>query len=214
MLLEMKVNPGGGNEGGKQMRDSFDRAKDLIGRTIVERPFLGNNMLTDQGNTLSKLTGQLFAPLDGEYTFAMAADDRGVLFIDGQQIVFAKGAPGDIRFNGKITLTRGGHEMIIYTLDKGSIARVLDPEVIVHESWRLASKKRSSTTREYLGAVLDLDALRQGRGEFETSDAFYKYWRAYPFKVGRSVSDQLNKILNPPPPKPPKKNRVKKAPLT
>lgn len=86
--------------------------------------------------------------------------------------------------------------VIIYTLDTATMARVKDPEVIVHESWRLASKQRSSTTREYLGAVMDLDDLRLGKGEFDTSDAFYKYWRSYNFKVGRAVAKQLEKMLS------------------
>jgi hypothetical protein len=41
----------------------------------------------------------------------------------------------------------------------------------------------------------DLDALREGKGEFETEEAFYKYWRAYKFKVGNAVKNQLQKML-------------------
>ena len=119
MLLEMKIFPGGGIDNFKQLRDAFDRAKDSVGKAIVERPFLGNNVLGDQQQTVSKLTGQLFAPMDGEYQFALAADDRGALLIDGKQIVFAHGAPGDIRFNGKTNLTRGPHEIVIYHVDVG-----------------------------------------------------------------------------------------------
>ncbi|MGM9484910.1 type II restriction endonuclease [Roseateles sp. NT4] len=84
--------------------------------------------------------------------------------------------------------------LVIYTLDTNSLSRVTDLEVIVQESWKVASKQRSSTTREYLGAVLDLKALREGRGEFSTRDEFYKYWRAYGFKVGRAVANQLAKL--------------------
>lgn len=85
--------------------------------------------------------------------------------------------------------------IIIYTLDHGSVSRAQDVEIIVHESWRLASKQRSSTTREYLGAVTDLAALREGRGEFASADEFYKYWRSYDFKVGKAVGKQLEKLL-------------------
>ena len=53
-----------------------------------------------------------------------------------------------------------------YTLNPESLARVEDLEIIVQEPWRIASKERSSTTREYIGAVTSLDDLRVGRGAF------------------------------------------------
>ncbi|WYK06257.1 type II restriction endonuclease [Cereibacter sphaeroides f. sp. denitrificans] len=83
----------------------------------------------------------------------------------------------------------------IYTLDEARHGRILDLELIVQEAWRLGSKQRSSTTREYIGAVDDIDRLRKGLGDFETEEAFYKFWRNYNFKVGASVSKQLAKLL-------------------
>lgn len=83
----------------------------------------------------------------------------------------------------------------VYTLDESIPARVRDLELVVHESWRIASRQRSSTTREYIGAVKDLDDLRGGQGEFDTADEFYEYWRAFPFKIGRVVQRQLDKAL-------------------
>jgi len=83
----------------------------------------------------------------------------------------------------------------IYTLDLDSKARVTDLEVIVAEPWRIASKQRSSTTREYIGAVQALDALREGRGEFAAESEFYKFWRRYQFKIGRVVQQQLDRLL-------------------
>jgi hypothetical protein len=83
----------------------------------------------------------------------------------------------------------------IYRLDVGYRGRVHDLELIVHEPWRIASKERSSTTREYLGAVTNIAALREGLGEFESEAAFYKYWRAYPFRVPKAVERQLEKAL-------------------
>ena len=56
--------------------------------------------------------------------------------------------------------------LMIYTLNPDSNARVEDLEIIVQEPWRIASKMRSSTTREYIGAVTSLDALRTGEGAF------------------------------------------------
>lgn len=83
----------------------------------------------------------------------------------------------------------------IYTLDESIPGRIRDLELLVHEPWRIASKQRSSTTREYIGAVQNLDDLRKGRGTFATEEAFYKYWRAFRFKIGPTVQQQLDKLL-------------------
>lgn len=83
----------------------------------------------------------------------------------------------------------------IYTLNPAVSSRVDNLELIVQEPWVIGSRQRSSTTREYIGAVLGLDDLRQGRGEFRTEAEFYKYWRAYNFNVGKAVRNQLNKLL-------------------
>lgn len=83
----------------------------------------------------------------------------------------------------------------VYTLNPHTTARVDDLELIVQQPWRIASKQRSSTTREYIGAVQNIAALREGRGEFDTPEAFYSYWRRYRFTIGRAVQAQLDKLL-------------------
>lgn len=83
----------------------------------------------------------------------------------------------------------------IYTLNEESVGRIEDLELITHETWRIGSKQRSSTTREYIGAVVSIEDLRAGKGEFETEEAFYAYWKKFPFKIGRSVQQQLDKLL-------------------
>lgn len=83
----------------------------------------------------------------------------------------------------------------VYRLDVDYRGRVRDLELFVHEPWQIASRQRSSTTREYIGALTEVTALREGRGEFETEAAFYKYWRAYPFRVPKAVERQLQKAL-------------------
>jgi len=83
----------------------------------------------------------------------------------------------------------------IYTLDETLPGRITDLELLVKEPWRIASRQRSSTTREYIGAVQRLEDLREGNGEFETEEAFYKFWRAYPFSIGKAVAKQLDKLL-------------------
>ncbi|MBO9533551.1 MAG: hypothetical protein J7513_11325 [Solirubrobacteraceae bacterium] len=83
----------------------------------------------------------------------------------------------------------------IYTLDEQLHGRVTDLNLLVTEPWRIASRQRSSTTREYIGAVMKLDDLFAGRGEFETEAEFYAYWRKFPFKIGRAAQQQLDKLL-------------------
>ncbi|WP_203935181.1 type II restriction endonuclease [Virgisporangium ochraceum] len=83
----------------------------------------------------------------------------------------------------------------VYTLNDRLPHRVDNLELIVQEPWRIASRSRSSMTREYIGAVTDLDALRHGRGEFDTPEAFYRYWRAFHFKISEQVQRQYQKAL-------------------
>ena len=83
----------------------------------------------------------------------------------------------------------------LYDLEPTRHSRVSDLELIVNQTWRIASKQRSSTTREYLGAVNDIAALRRGAGEFETPESFYTYWRRFNFRIGRAVQQQLDRLL-------------------
>ena len=95
----------------------------------------------------------------------------------------------------------------IYTLDESLPGRITDLELLVREPWRIASKQRSSTTREYIGAVQRLEHLRESNGEFDTEEAFYKFWRAYRFTIGPSVQQQLDKLLKQDAPDKPGKRR-------
>lgn len=83
----------------------------------------------------------------------------------------------------------------IYTLAEKSASRVRDLELIVQPAWKIASRQRSSTTREYIGAVQDIEALSNGKGEFATPEEFYRYWHKYKFKIGGVVQKQLDKLL-------------------
>jgi hypothetical protein len=83
----------------------------------------------------------------------------------------------------------------IYTLNEATTSRIDDLEIIVQPPWKIASRQRSSTTREYIGAVQEIAALREGRGEFQGEAAFYEYWRKYRFKIGPAVQHQLDKLL-------------------
>lgn len=114
----------GNHNNPKQLKQAFDGAKPVLGLSMIEHPFIGYNPSTDEQRTISRYTGRLFAPLDGEYTFAMAADDRGALYLNDKLVVEARGAVGDTRFNGKINLTRGQHDFVLYHADFGGEFRL------------------------------------------------------------------------------------------
>lgn len=48
---------------------------------------------------------------------------------------------------------------------------------------------------EYIGAVIDVEALRTGQGAFRSEGEFYQYWRAFPFRIPKAVERQLEKAL-------------------
>ncbi|MGN6245741.1 MAG: type II restriction endonuclease [Motilibacteraceae bacterium] len=84
--------------------------------------------------------------------------------------------------------------IVLYTLTE-TPARVADLEVIVHEPWRIASTRRSSTTREYIGAVDSIDDLRAGRGEFGSPEDFYRFWRRYGFRTSPGVQRIYERLV-------------------
>ncbi|CAN5574910.1 hypothetical protein BH23CHL8_BH23CHL8_00760 [soil metagenome] len=69
--------------------------------------------------------------------------------------------------------------IVLYDWDDADVENV---EILVVETWRVASMKRSSTTRNYIGAVDALGDLRLERGDFSSLDDFYAYWRTLPVK--------------------------------
>ncbi len=83
----------------------------------------------------------------------------------------------------------------LYTLDSARYSRVSDIELVVQPTWMIGSRQRSSTTREYVGAINDVSALREGRGEFDSLAAFYTFWRRFNFRIGRAVQQQLDRLL-------------------
>ncbi len=68
--------------------------------------------------------------------------------------------------------------LAIYDFHKDQPERISGLQMIVHESWRIASTKRASATREYIGSVQGIEQLVAGRGEFASAEEFEAYWRA------------------------------------
>jgi hypothetical protein len=123
LMLEMRRWSGGGINGFAEIERCWERKDPLIGRTMIDRPFLGVNPFGEQQQTMLKLTGSVFAPMDGEYQFAATADDRGALYIDGKPLVYAPAAVTDIRFNKKVSLKRGRHLFEFYEINTGGDMR-------------------------------------------------------------------------------------------
>ena len=123
MLFETAAIDGGRNNTTERLAGQFDKGRP-IGAAMVDRPFVGWNPVADRGNTISRVTGRFDAPAEGEYQFALSADDRGGLLIDDKPVLYAGGFPDDIRFNTTLKLTAGAHKMTVYLADDGGDLRL------------------------------------------------------------------------------------------
>jgi hypothetical protein len=85
--------------------------------------------------------------------------------------------------------------LLLYTLNLESRGRAEDLELIVQEPWKIGSRERSSTTREYIGAVTEIERLREGRGDFASPDDFYSYWRRHPFRLSPGIQRTLTRLV-------------------
>lgn len=90
-----------------------------LGRRLIGRPYLGVNLFEGPQQTITKVSGKLNIPSAGSYGFAVSADDRGALFIDGKPVVFARHPVGDVRFQERATLDKGWHDFEFYLVDFG-----------------------------------------------------------------------------------------------
>lgn len=86
--------------------------------------------------------------------------------------------------------------IVIYEFAPAINSRIASMELIVQPTWRIASRQRSSTTREYIGAVDSIEDLKAGCGEFSSPEEFYDYWRSYPFRISRQVQRQLERLIS------------------
>jgi hypothetical protein len=68
--------------------------------------------------------------------------------------------------------------IMLFDIDvDAAMPEVSDVEHVIAETWRIASRQRSSETRNYVGAVDSLSDLRAKRGEFNSREEFEHYWR-------------------------------------
>jgi PKD repeat protein len=114
LLLETRQWSGGAVTNFKQIEQSFERSKPVLGKMMIDQVFLGYNPFGPQEQWISKFSGEITAPQEDDYFFAVAADDAGALYIDGKPLVFAPLGGADIRYHGTVHLTAGPHEFVAY----------------------------------------------------------------------------------------------------
>lgn len=147
LLFETKAVIGEAPNKPEEMLARYEQVEKVAGRRILSRPFLGSNPLGVSPPTMARLTGKLFAPETGNYTFAVAGDYRSALFIDGQATVFAKHPARDARFQETIHLDRGQHDFSLIHASGG--------EFVISVAWkRPDSQKFEVIGREFFTMVL------------------------------------------------------------
>jgi hypothetical protein len=124
LLVEFKRPAQGPKNSTADLAKLYDRSGDVIARGMIDRMFVGYNAGGIEGESIARITGTIFAPIEGEYHLALSADDRGGLRINGKDTLFAPGFPEDIRFNTTLNLKRGSHKFEYFHYDAGGDWRV------------------------------------------------------------------------------------------
>lgn len=124
LLVETKRPRRGAVQSTGDLARLFDRSGAVLARGMIDRMFVGYQPGGVEGESISRVTGTIFAPIDGEYQLALSADDRGGLRIDGKDVLFAHGFPEDTRFNTTLNLKRGSHKFEYFHHDEGGDWRV------------------------------------------------------------------------------------------
>jgi hypothetical protein len=83
---------------------------------------------------------------------------------------------------GNIMMAYGSYtaHLAVIALYDYAEATARNVELLVVEKWRVATKRRSSTTRCYIAASTLIDDLRNEVGAFSFEEEFNCYWRSHP----------------------------------
>jgi PKD repeat protein len=101
------------------IQDAWERSGNVIGETMIPEASLGFNPLGPMDHTIARISGSLFAPIDGDYIFSVFAQDFAALYLDGKPVLLASRGPADTRTRATVQLTRGPHEFVIYHVSIG-----------------------------------------------------------------------------------------------
>jgi hypothetical protein len=125
----------GPTENPKAVAELWQRgSKQPMGATFVDSAYLGVHPIAEGQRCISRATGSVEVPTDGEYTFAASADDKAAVFVDGKPLLVAHGVAGDARWSAKLDLQRGRHELVVYHVEFGG-----DTQLTV--AWRPPGEK-------------------------------------------------------------------------
>lgn len=82
---------------------------------------------------------------------------------------------------GNIMMPYGSYtaHLAVLALYDYADATARNVELLVVEKWRVATKKRSSTTRCYIAAPQRIEDLRAERGDFSSEESFNTFWRSH-----------------------------------
>ncbi|MFP4054853.1 MAG: PA14 domain-containing protein, partial [Phycisphaerae bacterium] len=114
VLMESWEYPGGQANNLKQARAVLKKADKLIGRDIRDRIFIGHNPFGPQAAVVSRFTGWLLCPVDGEYTFSCSSSNASFLLIDGVLLIDNgrwHAPQRDIRKRDRVKLKAGLHKL-------------------------------------------------------------------------------------------------------
>ncbi len=170
VLLETRSYDGQKVDNPQQLQEAFEHSKKAVGKALVDRMFLGISPFDDRPNTLMRLSGSAFAPGEGMYEFAGAVQNRGALFVDGKSVLWVPGLVGDVRFNAKVELKRGRHELVLLAVN-------FDGEPRLSVGWkRPDSDKVEVINKEAFGALGRASAgPLEERGKPLTADFSQEY---------------------------------------
>ena len=101
------------------IQDAWERSGNVIGETMIPEASLGFNPLGPMDHTIARLSGSLFAPIDGDYVFSIFVQDFAALYLDGKSVLFASRGPADTRNRATVQLTRGPHVFELYHVSIG-----------------------------------------------------------------------------------------------
>ncbi len=194
VLLEMWKYAGGNANNLDDAQKTLERAMKkggMIGRGMRTRIYLGYNPFGPESSIVSRYTGFLDCPADGEYLFSITSNHASFLVIDEKLVVKKPGWHGAVRqskFRGTLRIEKGVHTLVCYHVNKHH-----DPRVVV--AWRPPGEEKirvipggaflpffsgTAGAIEKKGGVVDIDFFVTHAGE-----AFLKnrYHQRYIFKA-------------------------------
>ncbi len=125
LILETRKRPDGPVDSWPQVKQLWNRASPILGRSLVSKIYTGIHPHGPTRDFLSYFHGAFRAREEGDYEFSTASDDASFLFIDGKLVAQWPGWHGVHRgrrgrYSGRIRLTKGTHRIEYYNVQNES----------------------------------------------------------------------------------------------